>query len=255
MTHTDILNQRDPLGKPFAGSLAAHLAIAGAVLLSYVLKPHVGTFGGDTQSSGLVGVNIVKSIPIPQRDGRVNRLAHNTQSVVPEAPLKKREVTKASPPDPRAIKIPSRTPLKKFAPENTTRNIYKPQPERTNQVTSRTPESLKSPNFAMQGANGVGVGENTSLGDHFGYYKNLMIRQIGSKWNTGGLPNDGKRVLLTFSILRDGSVEGVRVAQPSGNYALDTSAQRALMEASPLPQLPDGYKQSSAQVELWFQPK
>ncbi len=99
------------------------------------------------------------------------------------------------------------------------------------------------------------VGENTTLGDRFGYYKNLMLRQIGSKWNTGGMANDGRKVLLTFSILRDGSIESVKVAQPSGNYALDTSAQRALMEASPLPQLPDGYTQSSAQVELWFQVK
>ncbi len=255
MPHSDILNQRDPLGRPFAGSVAAHVAIAGALLLSYLLKPHVDTFGDKTQSSGSVGVNVVKAIPIPQRDGRVNRLAHDTQSVVPQAPPKKREIAKAPPPDPRAIPIPSRNPLTKRSPEPATRDVYKPQPVRPNQVYSRTQESLKSPNFAMQGANGVGVGENTTLGDRFGYYKNLMLRQIASKWNTGGMANDGRKVLLTFSILRDGTVEAVRVAQPSGNYALDTSAQRALMEASPLPQLPDGYTQNSAQVELWFQVK
>ena len=254
MAHSEILDSREPLGKPLAGSLAAHLAIAGALLLSYILKPNIEKFGDPANSSGAVGISTVKAIPIPQRDGRVNRLANDTQSVVPQATPKKREVAKAPPVDPRAIPIPTRNAPKKPAPQST-RDIYKPQPTRPNQVYSDIKESLKSPNFAMQGAGGVGVGQNTTLGDRFGYYIDLMRRQIASKWNTAGMANDGRRVLLTFSILRDGTVENVRVATPSGNYALDTSAQRALMEASPLPQLPDGYKQNSAQVELWFQVK
>jgi TonB family protein len=255
MPHADILDQRQPLSKPLAGSVMAHAAVAGAFLLSYVLKPPVETFGEKTASSGSVGVNITKTIPIPQREGRVNKLAHNTESVVPQAPPKKQEVRNAPPPDPRAIPIPTNNPLKRTAPQTATRDIYKPQPLRPNQVYSSTPESLKSPNFAMKGAGGVGVGENTTLGTHFGYYVNLMRDQIAKKWNTGGMTNDGRKVLLTFSILRDGTVEGVRVATPSGNYALDTSAQRAVLEASPLPQLPQGYTQNSAQVELWFQVK
>jgi len=253
MLHAQIVEERQPLGKPFAGSLAAHLGIAGAVLLSWTLKPPVETFGDKVASSGSVGVSITKTIPIPQREGRINRLAHDTQSVVPQELPKKQTVTKAPPPDPRAIPIPSRNAPKRPAPQTTTRDIYKPQQPRLNQVTSSTQETLKSNNFSMQGAGGVGIGENTTLGNRFGYYVDLMRRQIAQKWNTGGMANDGRKVLLTFSILRDGTVEGVRVAQPSGNYALDTSAQRAILEASPLPQLPQGYPQNSAQVELWFQ--
>lgn len=255
MAHSDILDQRQPLGKPLAGSVVAHLGIAGALLLSYALKPHVETFGEKTASSGSVGINITKTIPIPQREGRINKLAHDTQSVVPQAPPQKQALTREPPPDPRAIPLPSRNAIKKPAPQTSVRDIYKPQPMRPNQVTSTTPEALKSPNFAMQGAGGVGIGENTTLGNRFGYYVDLMRRQIASKWNTGGMANDGRKVLLTFSILRDGTVENVRVAQPSGNYSLDTSAQRAVLEASPLPQLPQGYQQNSAQVELWFQVK
>ena len=250
-----LLKHREPLVKPFAGSLVAHAGVVGALLASYLLRTHVETFGYQTQSSGSVGISVTKSIPIPQKDGRVNRLANDTESVVPQAPPKKREVAKAPPPDPRAIPLPTRNALKKPAPQPSTRDIYKPQPLRPNQVYSDTREALKSPNFAMQGAGGVGLGENTTLGNRFGYYADLMRRQIASKWNTGGMQNDGRKVLVTFAILRDGTVEGVRVAQPSGNYALDTSAQRAVLEASPLPQLPAGYQQNSAQVELWFQVK
>jgi len=253
MPYADMFDRREPLGKPLAGSVAAHVIIGGALLASYLLKPAVEKLGDRTASSGSVGISITKAIPIPQREGRVNKLAHDTKSVVPEAPPKKREVAKAPPPDPRAVPIPTRNPLKKPAPQASTRDIYKPQDIRPNQVYTDVKESLKSPNFSMQGAGGVGIGENTTLGTRFGYYVNLMQRQIAQKWNTGGMANDGRRVLLTFSILRDGTVQGLRVAQASGNYALDTSAQRAVLEASPLPQLPPAYQQNSAQVELWFQ--
>ena len=82
MPHADILDARQPLSKPLAGSVLAHAAIAGAFLLSYILKPPVETFGEKTASSGSVGVNITKTIPIPQREGRVNKLAHDTESVL-----------------------------------------------------------------------------------------------------------------------------------------------------------------------------
>ena len=255
MSHAQILDRREPLGKPLIGSVAAHIAIGGAFLASYVLRPHVDTFGEKIASSGSVGISVTKTIPSPQREGRENRLAHDTQSVVPQAPSKKREIVKEPPPDPRAIPLPSRNPVKKVAPQASTRDIYKPQPLRPNQLPTTIQESMKAPQYAMQGAGGVGIGENSQLGNHFGYYVNLMRNQIASKWNTGGMANDGRRVLLNFSIMRDGTVEGVRVAQASGNYALDTSAQRAVMEASPLPPLPPGYQQNSAQVELWFQVK
>ncbi|MDQ6677901.1 MAG: TonB family protein [Acidobacteriota bacterium] len=255
MPHAAILDEREPLGKPLAGSVAAHIGIAGAFLLSFILTPRVETFGDKTASSGSVGISITHTIPIPKKDGRVNRLATDTTSVVPQAPPKKKEAVKAPPPDPRAIPIPSRNAPRRPAPEQANRAIYKPEPVRQNQVYSRTQEALKSPNFDMQGAGGVGLGQNTTLGSRFGYYADLMRRQIAAKWNTAGMSNDGRRVLMTFSIQRDGTVQAIRVAQPSGNYALDTSAQRAILEASPLPQLPSGFQENSAQVELWFQVK
>ena len=201
-----------------------------------------------------MGVSVVKTIPIPSREGRVNRLANDTQSVVPQAPPQKKEQVKAPLPDPKAIKIPSRTPPpKRPAPEQTTKNVYRPQDIRPNQIFSNTPPALKSPNFDMQGTGGVGLGQNTTLGTRFGAYVNLMRQRIAEKWSTAGMSNDGRRVLITFSIGRDGRVQDVRVAQTSGNYTLDSSAQRAVLEANPLPPLPPGFEKDSAQVELWFQ--
>jgi protein TonB len=61
--------------------------------------------------------------------------------------------------------------------------------------------------------------------------------------------------IVTFTIRRDGSVTGLRLAQSSGNYALDTSAQRAILEAAPLPPLPPQFERDSAAVEFWFELK
>jgi outer membrane biosynthesis protein TonB len=45
----------------------------------------------------------------------------------------------------------------------------------------------------------------------------------------------------------------VQISQPSGNYLLDTSAKRAVIDANPLPALPAEFPRSEATVELWFQ--
>ncbi len=254
MAHADLFDTREPLGKPFATSVAVHVALGGALLYAWIFHPKAELFGDKQQSSGAVGVSMVKTIPIPAKQGRVNPLANDTQSIVPQAPPKKKEVKKAPPPpDPKAVKIPSRTAVKKPVAEPVSRYVYKPQELRPNQVYSEVAPALRSPNIGMQGAGGVGLGQNTTLGTRFGAYTDLMRRRIAEKWNTAGMNNDGRRVLITFVILRDGRVQDVRVAQSSGNYTLDSSAQRAVLEANPLPQLPAGFEKDSAQVEIWFQ--
>jgi protein TonB len=253
MAHPDVLDQRQSLGKPFATSLFVHAAIAGALVTTWTLSSHMASFGDPHPSSGSVGVTMVKTIPIPAKAGREQRVANDTQSVVPNAPPQKKEKVKTPPPPPKAIPIPSRTPPKKPQPEQAQKYVYKPRDILPNQVTSSTPEALKSPNFALQGNNGIGLGENSTLGTQFGYYINLMRERIGSKWNTAGLTPDQRIAVVTFTIMRDGSVRGARIAQASGNYGLDTSAVRAVLEASPLPPLPPNFNKDSATVELSFQ--
>jgi protein TonB len=60
-------------------------------------------------------------------------------------------------------------------------------------------------------------------------------------------------VVITFDILRDGSVKNPQIAQRSGNSTLDYSALRAVMDAGPFPPLPPNYSGSSTNVELRFQ--
>jgi TonB family protein len=60
------------------------------------------------------------------------------------------------------------------------------------------------------------------------------------------------RCTMTFTIARDGTVKNITVAQTSGNYSMDTSAQRALLSASPMPALPSDYSGSAVNVTFDF---
>jgi TonB family protein len=254
MSHADTLDRRQSLGKPLFGSLTVHSAVIAALLFGYLLKPPGEHFGSEKVSHGAVGVTVVKTIPIPSKAGRENRLANDSKSVVPQAKPEKKQIAKVEAPDPKAIPIPTKN-AKKIAQEKLNQPLYKPEPYKPNQVYSHTQEALKSSNFEMQGNEGIGVGPNSTLGTKFGYYVDLMRSQIARHWSTAGLVGDKHRVMITFTILRDGTVKDAKIAQPSGNYTLDSSSLRSVLESSPLPPLPPGYDKDSAPVELWFQAK
>jgi protein TonB len=55
-----------------------------------------------------------------------------------------------------------------------------------------------------------------------------------------------------FEIGRDGTVTGLKVEKSSGNALYDQAALRAITDATPLPPLPDDFKESSLRVHLGF---
>jgi TonB family protein len=59
-------------------------------------------------------------------------------------------------------------------------------------------------------------------------------------------------VIVTFTILRDGSVTNIQITRSSNNNSVDTSAVRAVRESSPLQPLPGAYAGSNVNVEFWF---
>jgi protein TonB len=252
--HMDILDERDSLRKPFVMSTVFHMAVFGLLILSTLtFTRNREVWGSSSVHPGdAVPVQSVKTIPLPSRVGPINPVANDTESQVPQAPKPeaKKEV-KAPPPD--AVPIKSRLAEKQPKPQSTQR--YYPQPPPPNQVFSSQAPAAISPVFQKPGSGQVGVGQNNILGNRFGAYADRVIQMISSKWDTNGL--GGLRtapvVVVTFDILRDGSVRNVQVAQRSGNSSLDYSAQRAVMDAAPFPPLPAAYERNEANVELQFQ--
>jgi protein TonB len=249
------LPARDPLGKAFAGSLVTHGIVVGLLVTSGLFNFAKNTFGSPKASSGSVGVTMVKTIPIPRREGPVNPLANDSKSIVPQAPApeKIQKPVKAQPA--KAIAIPDKVEKpKKLSPQQMT-SLYKPpEPYKNNQVFSTTPQAANTPMYGIQGAGGIDIGPASVLGTRFGAYVDLMRDRISQHWNTASVHSlPSQKCAVSFTIARNGTVSNVQVTQPSGDYLLDTSAKRAVMDANPLPALPTQFERNDVTVELWFQ--
>jgi protein TonB len=190
------------------------------------------------------------------RSGRTSHLARDTESQVPEPVTKPEPKSKAAErDDPDAIALKSKH-ISKSTHDSYVNPRTHPEPQEDNQVTSRAGQAAASPLFApAPGSGGVGVGTGSPFGARFGAYAALIRDRVAQHWKTEQVDQRLRTLptaIVTFEISRDGQVSNVRVAQTSGNVALDYSAQRAVAETAPFPPLPATYGGSSATVEFWF---
>ncbi len=107
---------------------------------------------------------------------------------------------------------------------------------------------VANPNDITAGSSGV-----TGLeGGDFPYtiYIDRMRNLIGTHWFR---PQSATAVATVhFVINRDGSIRDVTLDASSGNGVFDRAAQRAVVEASPLPPLPFAYSGTYLGVHLTF---
>lgn len=251
--HPDLLDEPEHLRTPFAGSLILHAGLAGALIAGAFFQKTPIQIGDINPGSG-IAVNVVNQIPIVRKQGNINPVANDTESTVPQEPLKLKDQRPAStPPPPNAIELPAKTPTPKIERKPST--AYRPPVEaRPNQVYSRVPQAMVSPQVGMRGGAGIGIGPNSTFGYQFGAYAQQIRDLIASKWNQAGVTaRPGAQAVVTFQIMRDGSLRAIQLVQTSGSYTLDISARRAVMDASPLPPLPGGFPRNEADVELFFE--
>jgi protein TonB len=259
--HTDILDQPEPLGKPLAGSVALHISVVAAMLLSTWIGRRVPVQWGDINGGGMgsVAVSVVARIPLPGRSGPLNPVANDTESVVPTPPTKAKPKAKVEAQELNAIAIKSRNAEKKASRAASAPNKYREQQQDLpNQVYSTSGQAAVSPMYGMTGGGGVGIGTHSPFGAQFGWYVNLLREQVARNWRTSELDprlRTAPPVVVTFTIRRDGTVApgSVRISQRSGNQTLDFSAQRAILDAAPFQALPPQFQRSEAEIEFWFE--
>jgi TonB family protein len=99
---------------------------------------------------------------------------------------------------------------------------------------------------------GPGVPYGTDSGGD--WYLAGVIQKIWVQWNQQIRAGYTQTAGVTFTILPDGSVTGVRVTQPSGSTLFDMAAQRAILNAAPFGPLPREYGQSSRTIQAIFKP-
>lgn len=255
--HGDILDDQDSVSRPLAGSLALHAGVVAFFFaFSWWSQHNSIQFGADKNLGGAIGVGVVDKIPLPNRNGRENKVANDTTSQVPQPPQPKVQPKKvAPPPDSDAIPVKGkRTPVRQSQIAATNQR-YEPRPPEPNQLYSQTGARAQSPLYGMTGVGGVGIGSDT-LGRCGGYLTALQ-QAILMKWSADPSSNMITRpVIISMTVERDGKLLDNAVSQTSGNYNIDTAAQRAVIAAAPFqPFLATCGNFPSAKIQVVFEPR
>jgi TonB family protein len=90
-------------------------------------------------------------------------------------------------------------------------------------------------------------------------YVAAMIRKISQNWNQSSIDPAARgsrsiHATVVFTIMRDGTVKDIHIAEGSRNSSFDNSGLRALYDASPMPQLPADYNGTYLTVTFDFLP-
>lgn len=257
--HADILDQHESLRAPFTGALALHAGVVGALALYTFLLGHREQFGDPNAGGAAVGIEAVKSIPLPH-SGPENPVAHDTQSQVPQEPAKQERAKKEPPPPKNAVELKSKTAKQLRAKVEPQVRHFKSFDELDpNKIKSQQAPAVSSPLYsAAPGAGRIGAGANTSLGARFGAYSALIQERVTQHWRTGDVDasiHTAPQVVVNFEIRRDGTIGAPSIVQGSGISTLDFSVRRAILEASPFPPLPQEFERKSATFEFVFELK
>ncbi len=259
--HADILDSRESLRGGFWGSMALHFGLIG-IALSYALwTANTVQFGDPNAGGAAVGVEAVKSIPIPHQ-GPPNPVANDTQSQVPQTPAPPVARKKIETPPRDAIKIRDRVSKKKPAKVESTPQRFRPYEQlQQNQVTTAAAPQVSNPMYSSQAGSGrIGAGASTTLGSRCGAYAKQIQELVAQHWNTGDVDarySTAPVVIATFDLMRDGSIRNLKLLQTSNIASLDFSVQRAIQEASPFPPIPavGCTDRDAARVEFNFELK
>src|SRR5436190_3552929 len=146
--HADILDQKESLRKPFTGAFLLHAAVIGGLAGYAWIGGHRDSFG-DPNAGGLaVGIETVKTIPLPH-NGPENPVAHDTQSEVPQQPVKQEKAKKELSPPKDAIPLKDKNAKQPRAKIETQPQRFKSFEEiDPNRIVAKQAPVVSSPMFS-----------------------------------------------------------------------------------------------------------
>ena len=247
------------LGMPLGVSAAVHLALFALAVLA---RPDAAP-----TLPPVYRVNLYAAPPGPRQAGVVRppRAAQQAPAPTPSPapPPAAPETRERDMPLPDTRPVPARRPQQQATPN--------PSPTRSN--TAGTGKAAETPpretkaaaqpaaptaGGGPEGGRGTDVANVSTPGIEFPYpaYLQNIVRQIAVRFE----PPDrqaGLKAQIFFLIRRDGSIDGVRFTQRSGNRAFDVEAMAALEAASRQPgfgPLPDGFGDDVLPIYFSFDP-
>jgi periplasmic protein TonB len=183
------------------------------------------------------------------------------------APQPAPAVSTALPPPPQVLKPPTDVPKPRALPlpdaRRTAKRALEPPPVPSSRTAASAKTAATTPGGVPGGTAsttpglefgppGPGVPDGTDAGGD--WYLASVQQKIWMLWNQQIKSGFTQSVGVTFTILPDGNVTGVRVTQPSGASLLDMAAQRAVLNAAPFGPLPREYGQNPRTIRALFKP-
>lgn len=190
--------------------------------------------------------------PGPRTGGMTQIGGRTVQTTAPEQPVRRAETpTAAKPPE---MVLPDRPTRPRPRPERAPADAIgqtptsAPEPE---QGSARAVTGARGQGFGLSSGGGGGAGVQLDVGDFCcpEYLEQLVAiiqRNWASKQGVAGA------TIMRFTVQRNGTIEAIQVARPSGFVALDLAAQRALYQTR-LPQLPAQYPNASLTMNVTFE--
>jgi TonB family protein len=88
----------------------------------------------------------------------------------------------------------------------------------------------------------------------FAWYLRQVLAKVEQGWSRRPpISEPRERPVIFVEILRDGSIAPPRIERSSGNAFYDQAALRAVIEASPFPELPKEWKRPTLRIEFGFE--
>ena len=249
-------------GRDLLVSVLLHGLVLGGIGGAAVVFHRGGERWGDTSAlAGAVQATMVNSIPLPPKvqPKEDSVLASESPSAAPPPPTPRAEPP-PTPSDVLIAKKPEKMPPR-IAPAPAPEPPKHPQPVQNlpDRATSGESSGLRVAMTSVE--NRVGTSStnvtDSAFGERYAFYVRQMTQKISQQWFTQTLDTGapGHHVSITFRVDRDGSPSDIRIAAPSGDTTLDSSALRALQRIDTFGPLPDGYTGSYINVRYIFDPK
>jgi TonB family protein len=153
-------------------------------------------------------------------------------------------------PQPEPVKVKPKEIAKKAQPKVVPKKGAMPEYGQKKQKPApqaeEKPEDMQKPE-AKPSAKTPGVAVSTATGEDFKFppYLALVRDKIEQNWNPPpGV--QGAKSKVQFTVLRSGRVGDAKLIEASGNFYFDQAAVRAILMASPLPPMPEGFYRDSA---------
>lgn len=245
----------------FTYSVLFHMALTIALLLGVYIQRSAIPWGGVGGGDSGVKVNLVTSAGIPMP--RPN-LPTESATVDPTKGLYKEEPPK--PPEIKndATKIPKFDKLKPPPPPSKPSKV----------IENKTPRPDNAVNYGKGGQMDIPSGFNNSPGPlnggmaiqgqgggefaaRYPWYVESVRKRIAENWiqSTIDPPVRSARrakTVVTFTILRDGTIKNFRIDTSSGNRSMDDSAARTMQSIDKVNSLPADWRGNSVDVIFDF---